>query len=631
MKKVVILFLIMIPLAFGEIYDGYQDLIVNVDIGSSLYLTSNGGRLDSLKVALKLFPVEDSRQKILNLDVISNPEAKITSGNIYEYVWRELYPKYDYGILSKVHIRNQITQVKSKIGFPFSFNGRFKEYLEESNFIDFNDAIRIKANEIINGEDDYYMVAFKLADWVQNNVKYDLNTLTAKAVQKSSWVLTNKEGVCDELTNLFISMLRTVGIPARFVTGTVYGGGNIGWGNHGWAEVYFPDVGWIPWDVTFGQYGWVDPSHLKLSDSVDSGESSVEYSWRSYNIDVNAGDLGLDTSLDSLGDIFPELVRLTIRPLRETFAFGSYLPIEAVAENLQDFYVATTIILTKGPAVPDNTIAVLLGPRETRSVFWLARVPDNLDKDFIYTSELEVKDSFNARGRNKVFYANTGDSFAENEARELIDSLQGRDEKKLFINADVSCTFIEREYRTDEVINLDCVAINRGTVLLSDVRVCLDTNCSIASLGIGESKHFYYSLIAKESVIFLIENEDLVRKSTYKFNTIKIPEVYLTDILPAKVPYGTNTEVSFDLHSDYKANNVVLRIPSVGQIDIGDLEGKKPVAFEINSKKLVSGLNVAMDYKDENGNLYNLEKRYPIVVENVPFFARTWNYFKNLF
>ena len=60
-------------------------------------------------------------------------------------------------------------------------------------------------------------------------------------------------------------MLRSIGIPARFVTGTASSGTIAeGWGNHGWAEVYFPEKGWIPWDVTFGQYGWVDSSHLKL-------------------------------------------------------------------------------------------------------------------------------------------------------------------------------------------------------------------------------------------------------------------------------------------------------------------------------------------------------------------------------
>lgn len=74
----------------------------------------------------------------------------------------------------------------------------------------------------MKGESDYYKVVYELSDWTKTNIDYDLNTITAKAVKKSSWVLENRQGVCDELTNLFISMLRSVGIPARFVTGMVY-------------------------------------------------------------------------------------------------------------------------------------------------------------------------------------------------------------------------------------------------------------------------------------------------------------------------------------------------------------------------------------------------------------------------
>src|SRR3989338_2220208 len=107
-----------------------------------------------------------------------------------------------------------------------------------------------------------YVASFLLASWVKENVRYDLTTLTAEAVQTSSWVFQERRGVCDELTNLFIAMARSVGIPARFVTGTVYSGLLPGWGNHGWAEVYFQGYGWVPFDVTYGQYGWIDPSHV---------------------------------------------------------------------------------------------------------------------------------------------------------------------------------------------------------------------------------------------------------------------------------------------------------------------------------------------------------------------------------
>ena len=56
---------------------------------------------------------------------------------------------------------------------------------------------------------------------MRKNVKYDITTSTEDVSQKSSWVLKNKIGVCDEITNLFISLNRASGIPARFVSGVV--------------------------------------------------------------------------------------------------------------------------------------------------------------------------------------------------------------------------------------------------------------------------------------------------------------------------------------------------------------------------------------------------------------------------
>ena len=633
MKKVVILILalLLVPRAISQTYDDYQDITLDFKIGSELFVTSNGGRLDSLRVVLKLFPVEDSRQQIIGLETIANPEAKITVNGNYEYLWKGLYPKYEYGISSKVRVRNDLIKIKSKIRFPAEIDAEFDEYLGEGNFIDFDNEIKRQANEIVRGEDDYYMVVFKIADWIQNNVEYDLNTITAKAVQKSSWVLQNRQGVCDELTNLFISMLRMIGIPARFVTGTVYGGEGIGWGNHGWAEVYFPGKGWLPWDVTFGQHGWVDPSHLKLSDTVDSGESSVEYSWKSVNVDVQAGDLDLVTRVENTGEKFPNLARLDIKPLKDKLRFGSYFPIEVIVENKQDFYVATTLFLSRGPNVEDNSLAVLLAPNEVRSVFWISKVPDDLDEKFVYTSELEVKDSFNSVARGKIFYAKTGDFFSEEEVLDITDSLSKRNEKEPFVDVDVDCSYEERGYRSDERVKINCEVFNRGTSFIANVNVCLDNDCTLESFGIGERKSFEYELFARDSFIFVVENENFVKKETLELDVIKVPEIYITDIFPENVGYDVETEVTFDVNSDFKAKDVVLDIENIGIIEFIELEGKKPVQFSVNSKRLVSGLKIKIKYKDEGEEGYFIERVYPLIVEDVPFFARFWNKVRSWF
>jgi len=633
--KLVILLILLMPFVIAETYDEYQEITVNFKLNSAVHLSAGeNGRLDSLKVALKLFPIEDSRQKILNFEILSDPKAEISSDEAYEFLWREFYNEYEYGIDADLNIRNYIAQIKSKIRFPIGrekFEPEIEKYLDSGEFIDFNDHILKRANKIIEGEDDYYRTVFKIGDWVQNNIKYDLNTITAKAVKKSSWTLDNREGVCDEITNLFISMLRMIGIPARFVTGVVYAGESMGWGNHGWAEVYFPDKGWVPWDVTLGQHGWIDPSHLKLSDSLDSGESSVEYSWRSYNVEVEPGGLDLITMIKNKGKKFPNLVKLNVKPLRDKIAFGSYLPIEIIVENLQDFYLSTTIIMTKGPEVRDNTQTILLAPDEIRSVFWLAKISEDLDEDFVYTSELEAKDSFGSKSRGKVFFAKNGEKLSEQEAIRIVESLMGRDDKELFVDIDVKCDYMDKEYRSNEKIAIGCYIMNKGTIFLENVKVCLDNDCKFLDAGRGERKNFSYSINAKEGIIFTVENEEFIKKINLNFNIVKIPEIYITDVVPNKVVYNTQTDVNFDVNSDFMAYNVVLDVNSLGVIKFGEIEGKKPVQFNINSKKLVSGLNIKISYEDGQGNKYSIEKTYPITVENVPWFVKYIGRIKDFF
>lgn len=64
------------------------------------------------------------------------------------------------------------------------------------------------------------------------------------------YVLDNRHGDCGQVSLLFISMCRSIGIPARWQSGWMLhpGSENL----HDWAEAYIEGVGWIPVDQSFG-------------------------------------------------------------------------------------------------------------------------------------------------------------------------------------------------------------------------------------------------------------------------------------------------------------------------------------------------------------------------------------------
>jgi transglutaminase-like putative cysteine protease len=77
------------------------------------------------------------------------------------------------------------------------------------------------------------------------------------------FLFVDRRGVCEHYVSALVVMLRSVGVPARLVAG--YGSGDYnaitGYYEvhaddaHAWAEVYFPEFGWVPFDPTPGWQG----------------------------------------------------------------------------------------------------------------------------------------------------------------------------------------------------------------------------------------------------------------------------------------------------------------------------------------------------------------------------------------
>ncbi len=66
------------------------------------------------------------------------------------------------------------------------------------------------------------------------------------------YVLREGHGDCGQVSLLYISLMRTLGVPARWESGWMLHPGEKNL--HDWAEVYFEGVGWLPVDVSFGRY-----------------------------------------------------------------------------------------------------------------------------------------------------------------------------------------------------------------------------------------------------------------------------------------------------------------------------------------------------------------------------------------
>jgi transglutaminase-like putative cysteine protease len=79
-------------------------------------------------------------------------------------------------------------------------------------------------------------------------------------------ILTMKKGVCQDFAHVLLQLLRTVGIPSRYVSGYICPNesGLRGEGaTHAWVEIYTPTQGWLGLDPTNNI--WTMDNHIRLS------------------------------------------------------------------------------------------------------------------------------------------------------------------------------------------------------------------------------------------------------------------------------------------------------------------------------------------------------------------------------
>ncbi|MEZ3116356.1 transglutaminaseTgpA domain-containing protein [Halobaculum sp. MBLA0147] len=102
-----------------------------------------------------------------------------------------------------------------------------------------------------------YDAAVAVERYLESTKEYSLDVPNPGGNIAETFLFERDAGYCTYFATAMVTMLRTQGIPARFVTGYTTGqrvGPEEyvvrGLDSHAWVEVYFPDVGWVRFDPT---------------------------------------------------------------------------------------------------------------------------------------------------------------------------------------------------------------------------------------------------------------------------------------------------------------------------------------------------------------------------------------------
>ncbi|MBI1970086.1 transglutaminase domain-containing protein, partial [Candidatus Woesearchaeota archaeon] len=409
--------------------------------------------VDFVALNVTFFPRETENQEILSEAMRPVPKESNEQG--VAFFWQSPQGTVlDFSLQHQVKVQNDFPKIIKKISFPIrQVPSAIEPYLRPQAIIDSDDErISALASKIVEGEDDLYLTVHKLAVWTVENIAYNLSTVTAKASKSATWVLENKQGVCDELTALFIAMARSIGIPARFVSGISYTSSPLfpeRWGPHGWAEIYFPGYGWVPFDVTYEEFGYVDPTHVIAKYSLDAGETSLQYAWRGRDVDAATGDLKITANVLEQGALLSPDVSFEVNLLKEKTGLGGYNAVEVVMKNLRNYYQSAMMGIsrtTKLEMLGERKQYIALKPGEEKRIYWILKLEEGLDEEFLYTFPLTVHTD---RGMNKTmeFAASKHNHlFSLQEIQALIQQRQKEEEKTYSAKLQVQCTMDKEEY-----------------------------------------------------------------------------------------------------------------------------------------------------------------------------------------
>ena len=616
-----------------------ENLVIKIDVSSEAKINpiSSDYSVKYININLSHYPYEYFGQEVVSFDF--KPDAKIEN-NALLFSWQAPKDKINFSYNAKIKTRNDIVKVKEKIPFPIlDLSEELIPYTEPSEIIDSNDEDVIGfAAEIAEGEDDLYVIVHKMAEWTKSNIKYDLSTLTAEVSQKASWVLDNRQGVCDELTSLFIAMLRSLGIPAKFVSGVAYTESELfadNWGSHGWAEVYFPGYGWGPYDVTYGQFGYIDPTHVKLKESVDSNEPSVQYKWVASNIDLDTEQLDIKASVEEKIGRIQDVINLDAGVLKENIGFGSYNLIEAILENTEDYYTSSEIYLSRPKEVEIIGKAfknVLLKPNEKKSVFWIVKLADELQKNFIYTFPVTVGTIKGSESSTEFRSKKDDITYTLAEISSILKQKEEEEEKTYSRDVEIECDINRNEFYSYENAFVQCKIKNVGNTNLKNLNVCFESDCEKADLSIMQEKRFNYTvekeIAGKQESIFKVQNPGVSKADYVEYTVLDAPEIEISSIeFPNEAEYNDNFKIEFllDKKSFSVPKNAVITIKQnsfENQWTIEELPEGRKFAINMEGKNLKKGANefaINVEFEDGNGKKYETEEKFAIELVNVTF------------
>lgn len=222
-------------------------------------------------------PYEYATQKNVSIEYVNPPPCEILDieGNTVAFFEStssiNLDVEFHYTAYEGILEREEIKDLTKE---------EYQRYTRSDLLIEITDQVKSLAQKIVGEETRPLYQAKLLFTWIVENIRYRRHPKKAGNLT----ALKERKGDCGDMSFLFISLCRSLNIPAR----TVFGWWTTGQGRtgpHAWAECYIKAYGWIPVDCSTAQLVKKANKQFGLFSIVDFSDIPKDPDYYFGNID----------------------------------------------------------------------------------------------------------------------------------------------------------------------------------------------------------------------------------------------------------------------------------------------------------------------------------------------------------
>ncbi len=293
MKRLFVICLVLLlavpGFAKNYLLSGGQESRIDYQMVQKVKPASTTRKLILSYVVPESFDSPTYRQRIKTLDLNFSPppsnrvdRTDNRGNNVVEVTWESPSKSVTTTIRLTAMNRTELTALKTNTPFPLGeVPGEVKEYLKATEQVAVDDGqIRAKARQLTESAKTEFDAVQQILTWIVDHMSYVIAPVSYDAI----YSFRSGKGNCQNYSHLSAALMRSVGIPVRIVNGITLKKPydinientiltmKMAQGRHSWIEVYFPDLGWVPFDPQ-GTELFVSNRFIRVEVGVDNNET----------------------------------------------------------------------------------------------------------------------------------------------------------------------------------------------------------------------------------------------------------------------------------------------------------------------------------------------------------------------